>query len=133
MFQRILPCILLLGGCASLDNVVGGISNTPDWFQQRRVQIRGEGYPKFKDVPAEIPVSEQRERLNISDEEAASARILLNDDPRAEAAPITSPEDISLREQALRASVPELGPLADPQLSEEDIAKLLEQVHTLPQ
>ena len=132
MFLRISLCILLLGGCASLDNVVGGISNTPEWFQERRVQIRGEGYPKFSDVPSAIPVGVQRENLNLSDEEAIAARITLTTDERAEPAPPSAPEDISLREQALRASSGEPGPVIDPMLTEEEIAALQEQVHTIP-
>ena len=44
--------MFLLGGCVSLDDVVGGIANTPDWFQEKRVEIRGEGYPDFSTVPA---------------------------------------------------------------------------------
>lgn len=132
MFLRISLCILLLGGCASLDNVVGGISNTPEWFQQRRVEIRGEGYPKFSEVPSSIPVDVQRENLNLSDEEAVAARIRLTTDERAEPASPSAPEDISLREQALRASSGEPGPLIDPMLTEEEIAALQEQVHTIP-
>jgi len=51
MLRLIIPLSLLLGGCASLDDVIGGIANTPEWFQERRVEIRGEGYPDIEAVP----------------------------------------------------------------------------------
>ena len=51
MRRLIISLVFLIPGCASLDDGVGGISNTPEWFQTKRVEIRGEGYPDLSGVP----------------------------------------------------------------------------------
>ncbi len=39
---------VLLGGCADL---MQRSTIAPDWFQAKAVEVKGEGYPKLKDVP----------------------------------------------------------------------------------
>lgn len=90
MRQLIIPLVFLLGGCVSLDDVVGGIANTPDWFQEKRVEIRGEGYPSFRDVPAATDA--QADDLRLRSEEEATRALLSSflSDERAQPAEITT-------------------------------------------
>ena len=38
----------LLGGCADL---MQRSTIAPEWFQAKAVEVKGEGYPEFKDIP----------------------------------------------------------------------------------
>ena len=47
--------LLLVAGCtSSFSSVRGAINQAPDWYDARRKEIRGEGYPKLAEV-REIP------------------------------------------------------------------------------
>ena len=120
-------CLPAIGGCVSLDNVVGGIANTPEWFQERRVEIRGEGYPELNAVPVADPISGSRDRLELSTTEAASAREALFGNPRS------APADISLTDMRsiaadLRPQLAQITPKPEGFLSESELAALREQV-----
>lgn len=132
MFLRSLSCLLgaglfWLGGCASLDNVVGGISNAPDWFQERRVEIRGEGYPDLNIVPVAEPIRGSRTRLELSAEEAAKARETLFGDPRAALAHLTL-RDMKQVADRLRPQLSNIEPKPEGFLSEAQLAALRAQV-----
>ena len=50
--------ILLLAGCSSsFSRVREAINQAPDWYDARRKEIRGEGYPKLSEVQ-EIPADQ---------------------------------------------------------------------------
>lgn len=127
MFYRILPVFFLLGGCASLDNVIGGIGNAPEWFQERRVEIRGSGYPVFSEVPAILPTNALRRTFSLSADQMADASVMFDIHPRAQTVD-RSPDEIEADVDAIRSRLGELPPLSDPILSEEEIAALLEEV-----
>jgi len=132
MFLRFISPVLLcgaisLGGCASLDDVVGGIANTPDWFQKRRVEIRGEGYPDLNAVPVAAPIKASRDRLSLGADEAAIARATLFGHPRAEGAHLTH-ADMRAIAAELRPQVPMIEPKPEGFFSEGELADLRAQV-----
>ena len=38
-------CLLLVGCSNSFAKVRSAVNQTPEWYETRRVEIRGEGYP----------------------------------------------------------------------------------------
>ena len=89
----------------SLDDVVGGIANTPDWFQEKRVEIRGEGYPDFSSVPAAGDA--KADGINLSEKEASTRALqasFLKDER-------TAPPDIN--EADMAASVADMRKLLE--------------------
>ena len=44
-------CLLLAGCSGSFAKVRTAIDQAPEWYDARRVEIRGEGYPEIIDVP----------------------------------------------------------------------------------
>jgi len=131
MLRLIFPSCLLLGGCVSLDNVVGGIANTPEWFQERRVEIRGEGYPDFGDVPEQPDIKAVNRNLQAFETVARQDMEAFLNDPRNETATV-SPEDISQLADSLRISIPSQLEQIDPLLNDLEISALLGRVRPPP-
>lgn len=78
--------VMMLGACASqVDAVRGAVDEAPDWFQQRRTELRGEDYPSIVEVPTVL----KRDRPAISEAGRATRMAGLKaeflSDPRAEA------------------------------------------------
>ena len=119
--------MLGLGGCVSIDEVVGGIANTPEWFQKRRVEIRGEGYPDLNSVPVAAPIKASRDRLALSAEEAAAARATLFDHPRAAGAHLTL-ADMQAIAAELQAQLPVTEPKPEGFFAEGELEALRDQV-----
>lgn len=44
-------CLLLIGCTNSFTRVREAVNHAPDWYDARRTEIRGEGYPEIIDVP----------------------------------------------------------------------------------
>ena len=131
MARLIFPLFLLLAGCASLDDVVGGIANTPDWFQERRVEIRGEGYPDLSEVPSETNVLEVGNRLRATEKATRAELDAFLQDPRNEPVNLTS-EEIAQRGAQLR-DVFRAAPKGDDEfLSEAEIKALRTQLRVPP-
>lgn len=131
MVMRSFIVLLMLGGCASLDEVVGGIAIAPDWFTERRVEIRGEGYPRLRDVPVSGEFAVLSERMELGEDEIAAARRTLSEDPRAELSPYTEGDLIAMM-APFRALVPDLEPKPEGFLSPEEIAALRAQLIVPP-
>ncbi len=127
MTSLMLCATVSLAGCASIDDVVGGIANTPEWFQKRRVEIRGEGYPDLNSVPVAAPIKASRDRLTLSAEEAAAARATLFDHPRAAGAHLT-PDDMAAIAAELRPQLPAIEPKPDGFFGAGEIEALRDQV-----
>ena len=123
MLRLIFPLCFVLGGCVSLDDVVGGIANTPEWFQERRVEIRGEGYPDFADVPAETDAREIRKSLEITKSAALAELEAFTTSPRLEPANATS-DDINQLSAKLKSEFPDLGDLNSDLLTPAEIQAL---------
>jgi hypothetical protein len=132
MVSRFIAAFLLigtinLGGCASLDDVVGGIADTPDWFQKRRVEIRGEGYPDLNAVPVAAPIKGSQDRLALSASEATDARATLFGHPRSEGANLTLADMRAIAAQ-LRPQVPTIEPKPEGFFTQAELADLRAQV-----
>ncbi len=131
MLMRSFIALGLLGGCASLDEVVGGIAIAPDWFTERRVEIRGEGYPRLRDVPVSGEFAVLTDRMELGEDEIAAARRTLTEDPRAAVSPY-SESDLVAMMAPYRARVPDLEPMPEGFLSEAEIAALRAQLVVPP-
>lgn len=134
MFLRFIACLLLcgsvgLGGCASLDDVVGGIANTPDWFQKRRVEIRGEGYPDLNAVPVAAPIKASRDRLSLSEAQASAARDILFNHSRAAGAHLTL-ADMQAFVAEIGPQLPSIAPKPEGFFREGEVEALLAQVNS---
>tara|TARA_R110000787_G_scaffold72118_11_gene160771 strand:- start:17001 stop:17447 length:447 start_codon:yes stop_codon:yes gene_type:complete len=44
-------CLLLAGCTGSYSQMRDAVNQAPDWYETRRAEIRGEGYPKLVEVP----------------------------------------------------------------------------------
>ncbi len=74
-----------LGGCTgAFSKVVGGIADAPQWYQDRRTEIRGEGYPRLIDVPTTQVETPPEDVIAVSDERAADIRAMFDAEPRAQ-------------------------------------------------
>ena len=131
MLRLIFPLFLLLGGCVSLDEVVGGIANTPEWFQERRVEIRGEGYPDINDVPEQENAAALRNTLASAKTGTLQELEAFLNDPRVEAASVTA-EEITERAAELNRQLPVLEEKGDALLTASEIAALRAQVRPPP-
>lgn len=94
MFVRTLAFAVLLSGCTgSVNRVKGLISEAPDWYEQRRVEIRGEGYPDVEEIPRLADHALPGRQLNREEAVLGTAEIAFLTHPRAEPAPATAVAD----------------------------------------
>ena len=84
MRRLIIPLLFFAGGCVSLDDVVGGIANTPEWFQERRVEFRGDGFPDFSDVPNAGDIKAEKSSLEAKEYNTRVLRALFLSDERSQ-------------------------------------------------
>ncbi|MFN4025794.1 MAG: hypothetical protein ACK4MQ_13275 [Hyphomonas sp.] len=82
----IAPFLLVFGCTSSFGKVREAINTAPDWYGERRAQIRGEGYPDLGRVPEADTVNPPGKTLKA--QQAGASQRLANafDDPRAEVA-----------------------------------------------
>lgn len=133
MSPRLWLCLLLLSGCTSLDSVMSGISNTPDWFTERRSEIRGDKYPVFSEVPDLMKVQNLQNKIINQSEGAKMDRDILFTHPRAVPAPSEAREAIDQAQRDFLAAMGRPEPMREAPLSEAEIDTLLAQVRTLPE
>ena len=77
----------LLAGCSSsFEKVKTMRAQAPDWYEARKVEFRGEGYPSLASVPETSPDYNPLRKLEVSEAEVRAALVLFNSDPRAEGA-----------------------------------------------
>ena len=50
----------LLGGCADIMQQQAISQIAPDWFAQKAIEVKGEGYPELAEIPQTRPVSGTR-------------------------------------------------------------------------
>ena len=95
---------LVLAGCAgSIEKVQAMRAEAPEWYEARKLEFRGEGYPDINAVP---PLSSQRAtrtQLALSEAETLAVLEQFNSDPRAEGAVETADEMRAWALQARRA------------------------------
>ncbi|MFN7054084.1 hypothetical protein [Hyphomonas sp.] len=76
---------LLIAGCASSYSAVReAVGQAPEWYGERRTEIRGEGYPAIADVPRLEPASVPGRGLAQRRSRAAQLVAQFDNNPRAE-------------------------------------------------
>lgn len=96
----------LLGGCADIMQQPTISQLAPDWFEQKTVEIKGEGYPELAEIPQTRPVSGSRVQW---EQRAAALKVQaaqLEADHNARGA-IRSDEDVRATAAQWRACVEE--------------------------
>nr|WP_070958922.1 hypothetical protein [Hyphomonas sp. Mor2] len=95
----------LLAGCSSsFEKVQAMRAQAPDWYEARKTEFRGEGYPSLASVPESAPDYNPRRKLELSEADVRAALVLFNSDPRAEAA-VETPEAIMAWAAEVRRAV----------------------------
>lgn len=75
----------LLAGCAgSIEKVQTMRAQAPDWYEARKVEFRGEGYPDLYTVPEVNTNVDILSKLSMSEAETLAPLALFNNDPRAQ-------------------------------------------------
>lgn len=83
----------LVGCSSSIDRVRDMRAQAPDWYEARKTEFRGEGYPSLFSVPERMAGENPATKIQMSEEETLAALAMFNSDPRA-ALPVETPEDI---------------------------------------
>lgn len=114
---------LLLAGCASPYSAVReAVNQAPEWYGDRRSEVRGEGYPRIVDVPVlsrdDMPGRGLAQRRGRAAELAA----MFDNNPRAEL-PTGGSEEIYALAAEIRGAFAGFDP-ADDFLTEADIAAI---------
>jgi len=80
--------LLLASACtSSFAKAKAAINEAPEWYEARRTEIRGEGYPEVYDIPKVDPDWKPGEGLAVSGEEIAVIQAAFAADERAQVAP----------------------------------------------
>lgn len=96
---------VFLAGCAgSIEKVQTMRAEAPDWYEARKVEFRGEGYPDFSSIPEARTDYDPVRKLELSEEETQAALALFNEDPRSELA-VETPEQIQAWAEETRRAV----------------------------
>ncbi len=77
--------ILLTGCTSSIERVQAMRAQAPDWYEARKVEFRGEGYPDLNSIPELSAPGESLRKLELSEAETLATLELFNSDPRAQA------------------------------------------------
>ena len=94
-------CGLLVGACtSSFQSMRESLAQAPDWYDQRRQEIRGEGYPDLAEVPVVSASVDQRAFLAVSEERVALLKALFDANARA-----VSPADLHAETEAFLQDV----------------------------
>ena len=113
----------LLAGCAtSLEKVQSMRDAAPEWYDARKVEIGGEGYPSVGDIPTITRENRPGTQLRISREDTLAALRLFQTDLRATGAEETAQAMLSWAIANRRAVE---GQVAAPDfLTDEDVQSL---------
>jgi len=96
-------CCLLLAACTgSFSKVRTAIDQAPDWYDARRVEIRGEGYPEIVDIPTIEKGNTPGQTLETSKARGAELRAVFAENARAVAPANAAAEIEDLRESVRR-------------------------------
>lgn len=96
-------CCMFLAGCTgSFVKVRTAIDQAPEWYDARRVEIRGEGYPKIIDVPVIAADQAPGQTLEASKTRGAELRAVFDENARAAEPANTAAEIEDLRETVRR-------------------------------
>lgn len=76
----------------------------PDWYEARRTELAGEGYPRLSQVPVNTTYRQQVRQADLTRAEREQIRTAFEANPRAEPATV-SPEEILAWSAELRSRV----------------------------
>jgi len=127
MIKRIWPVFLLCSGCASLNDVVGGVGNAPEWFRERRVEIRGEGYPLLREVPTVGDTAAGFDRMEEGTVTIETARLYLETHPRSKLS-VQTRQDLLAPFVPMRSQLPDIEPAPEEIISDDELESLLNQL-----
>ncbi|MDJ0921259.1 MAG: hypothetical protein QNI84_09035 [Henriciella sp.] len=115
--------LIAVAGCASsMDRVRELRAAAPDWYEERKVELAGEGYPSIRDVPELGGYPDLQRDLGLSEAETIAALNMFQNDPRAE--PTTeTPDEMLAWVVATRRAV--MGRLPAPDfMTDEEVAAI---------
>lgn len=85
--------LLLASACtSSFSKVRGALDDAPEWYDARRTEIRGEGYPAIADIPAVDPDWQPGAGLAASGAKISVIQAAFAADARAQAPPAGAAE-----------------------------------------
>lgn len=80
--------LLLASACtSSFAKVRSAINEAPEWYDARRTEIRGEGYPEIADIPTIDANWKPADGLEVSGQEMKSLQAMFDTSERAQLAP----------------------------------------------
>jgi hypothetical protein len=109
MFRRTaiaagIGCATLLGGCADLMQQSYITQIAPEWFEDKAVEVKGEGYPELKDVPEVRTFTGTRQEWELSASQLQQVADAIETKVAADG-PIRSDEEVRATAARLRAIV----------------------------
>lgn len=108
----IAPFLLVSGCTSSFGKVREAVAAAPDWYGERRAQIRGAGYPDLADVPQADTANPPGKALKAQQAGASQRLATAFDDPRADVAAGGAEEIIAIA-NAMLGSFGTLPPESD--------------------
>ncbi|MEM9054308.1 MAG: hypothetical protein AAGB16_03190 [Pseudomonadota bacterium] len=113
----------LIAGCtSSLEQVKAMREQAPEWYEARKTEFRGEGYPTLSTIPVLDEDYKPKRKLALSEQETLAALELFREDPRGHGA-IESAESILAWASEARRAVEGQIPAPD-FLTDDEIAAL---------
>jgi len=88
------PLLLACGCTSSFAKARAAINEAPEWYAERRTEIRGEGYPKLDEIPVVDPEWKPGGALAASGGEIALIEAAFAADERAQA-PLAQADEIA--------------------------------------
>ncbi|WP_300378727.1 hypothetical protein [Henriciella sp.] len=85
-------CIILTGCAGSLGSSSDAGSATPDWYEARKAEFQGKGYPKLSRVPANTSYEARQSGLVKTADEREALRTAFFNDPRSATVSMTPAE-----------------------------------------
>ncbi|MEL6827286.1 MAG: hypothetical protein AAFN91_13645 [Pseudomonadota bacterium] len=96
---------VLLTGCAgSIEKVQAMRADAPDWYEARKVEFRGEGYPDLNSIPEPTSGYDPVAKLELSEAETLAALAMFENSPRSEP-PTETPDEIRAWAAEVRRAV----------------------------
>lgn len=102
----------LLSGCASVMEQSYIASIAPGWFEEKAVEVKGEGYPKLRDIPEVRPFEGSRADWETGGVELKSEAGKLESKAAAEG-PVRTDEEVRASAAQLRAQIDAAAAAAD--------------------
>ena len=113
--------VLTLAGCMS-GGAGKGADTPPEWFKERRAELRRQGFPELGEVRSQIDPARNRAALATTAKQNVGLKKALLNDPRAEPTYLT-PQEIAAWGEKMRAGIEARNVEAD-FLTDQEVASL---------